>query len=56
MSKSDIVPREINPDVIDPLLDTYHCDGAYDPQELKGYVPRSKMPHKVRFRAMFVLP
>ena len=56
MSKSDTYPHELRPDLLDPMLDRYHVDGAYAPQEIKAYVSRSKMPHKVRFRAMFVLP
>ena len=55
VSKSDIYPHEVNIDLLDPLIDTYHSEGADSPQEMKGYVPRQKMPHVIRKSSVRVL-
>lgn len=56
MSQSDSYPHDISFDFLDPLLDTYHCDGALSPEEMKGYVSRSKMPHTLQFPSVHILP
>jgi hypothetical protein len=54
MVKSDTYPHEVNQDFLDPLLDTYHCDGAFSPEEMKTRVSRPKMPDSRRLLLHFL--
>jgi hypothetical protein len=37
----DCSNHDIDPELRDPLLDTYHCEGASEPNELQSHRPSS---------------
>lgn len=54
--RTSVFPRDIDPNLLDVLCDTYHLsDTALAPEEVGGYVPRKKMQKPCYKPSLYVL-
>jgi hypothetical protein len=57
VAKSSVYPHDLPSDFLDPLLDTYQCEGANSPEETQGVkrVSRPPLPYLRQKPAMHIL-